>query len=89
MINSPSDSRTYTQAERIVVTTGNYRGRFPLGQMDVYLNDTFLGSIKQAPYELSFFPKDVPNLQSYNQLRVVIYDSVRNKSEVVVDFKTN
>jgi 1A family penicillin-binding protein len=88
MINSPSDSRTYSQEERIVVTTGDYRGRFPIGQLDVYLNDTFLGSIKQAPYELSFIPQEIPNLQLENKLRVVIYDSVRNKSEETIGFQT-
>lgn len=88
-ISSPQERETYDRHDRITVSINNYRGRNDLSQVDVYLNDSFVGSTKQAPYEVSFVPKDIPNLDDRNELRVVVYDSVRNKSEETIEFEVN
>jgi 1A family penicillin-binding protein len=89
IINSPAENQTYDKNDRVVVDTSSYRGEYPMAQMDVYLNDAFIGSIRQEPYEFSFVPKDVVGIQDENKLRVVVYDQTRNKSEEVIDFNLN
>lgn len=78
---SPTVAAAYNPDSRVLVAINNYRGRFPLKQVDVYLNDAFLGSTQSAPYQFSFIPQEVDGIAAENELRVVVSDQVGNKAE--------
>lgn len=74
----PASSRL---SVRITTTGAN-----PLERVDVFINDTLVGSSHASPALISFTPKTVPGIQNTNTLRVVAYDSVYNKSEKTLPF---
>ena len=57
--------------------------KFSLEQVDYFLNDNYLGSSKKSPFSFSFTPRGVANLNNSSVIKLVAYDKVRNKSEVV------
>jgi hypothetical protein len=59
-------------------------GRFPIEQVDYFLNGTYLGSSKDSAPTFSFIPNELQDLKTQNQLRVIVYDTVGNKSESTV-----
>ncbi|MEA1929537.1 MAG: PBP1A family penicillin-binding protein [Patescibacteria group bacterium] len=79
-ITSPDHETIYNANQSIAVQV-NYSGRYPLAQIDAFLGDTYLGSAKSAPHTLIFTPQELDDWQTSNRLRVVAYDSVRNRAE--------
>ncbi len=59
---------------------------YPLVKMDVFVNDIYLGTT-DAPFNFSFVPSLLENLQTNNEIKVVVYDSVYNKSEASLNFQ--
>ncbi len=80
IITSPSTETTYNPQARLTIKLQN-TGRFPLSQVDFFINNTYLGSSKKAPFEFSFLPSEIQEIGSESQIRAVVYDSVLNKSE--------
>lgn len=76
------DLRQIYSAKAPIRVTVNYQSRFPLGQLEYFLNDQYLGAVKKAPFDFSFLPADVADLKKDNTLRVVVRDAVGNKSEL-------
>ena len=77
---------TFSSSEKItpIVTSS---GQYPIEKVDFYLNEYFLGSSKNDPFSLSFTAKDNSEKLEYsNNLRVVAYDSILNKTELIVPF---
>jgi hypothetical protein len=57
------------------------RSSFIISHVDIYLNNTFIGSSRNAPYEFSFIPSQVGGVSSaVNDLRVTAYDAVGNNT---------
>lgn len=84
-ITLPPD-KIYNDNEKIAVTVSS-QGRFPISQVDFFVNNNFLGSVKKAPFMWNVLLQDIQNLSSNNEIRVVVHDSVLNKSEKTVYFK--
>ncbi|MEK7650804.1 MAG: PBP1A family penicillin-binding protein [Patescibacteria group bacterium] len=78
---APDLKKSYP-ANSLIKISASYSGRFPLGQVDYFLNSAYLGSVKQPPVEFSFVPADVDNLKTDNLLRLIVRDSVGNKNEI-------
>ncbi len=58
------------------------QSHFPLNEADFFLDDTYLGSSNQSPFEFSFVPgKYLNESQLQENLRVVVYDEVKNRGE--------
>jgi hypothetical protein len=85
-ITSPLPNQPYPPDQKIIVKI-QYEGHFPLGQLDVFANDVYLGSVKQTPFEFALTPLMLESPREENDLRVVVYDSVRNKTEARSTFK--
>jgi membrane peptidoglycan carboxypeptidase len=64
-------------------------GKFPISKIEYYLNGSYIGSSNQPPFNFTFTPANIDNLQSSNELRVVGTDSVLNKTENTVNFTIN
>lgn len=78
-IVSPSASVFYPVGTKINVLL-NKQSRFPIAAMDYFVNDTYIGSVKKEPFIFSFVPNDIPGIKEGNTLKVVVVDSVYNKS---------
>ncbi len=59
-----------------------------LSKVDFYLNDSFIGSANKAPFSISFRVEGIEDVREPNSLKIVGYDTVFNKSELVIPFFT-
>ena len=89
VITSPTDNAIFDPNSRVIVQVGNYQGKYPLAQLDIFAGDQYLGSVQRAPYEFSFPVSDLDKPEASSTLRVIVYDQVRNKTERTVNFKLN
>lgn len=82
---SPKQNSIYKKGEKIPVAVGIV-WRFPVVQIDVFLNDNYVGSTKNAPYQTVIDTSIHGVAGQQNILRVIVYDEKKNKttSSVVV-----
>ncbi|MBI3633908.1 MAG: PBP1A family penicillin-binding protein [Candidatus Vogelbacteria bacterium] len=80
-IQSPVATQSYTSTSRIKISIVN-KGKYPISSADYFLNNTYLGSSKTAPFDFSFIPSETSNISTTNTLRIVVYDSVFNVAQV-------
>jgi 1A family penicillin-binding protein len=85
-VTTPTPNANFRPQDRVNVQISNYQGRYPIGQLDIFVNDQYFGSVNHDPYQLSFQISDLVDPQPTNTLRVVVYDSVRNKTEQTSTF---
>jgi 1A family penicillin-binding protein len=62
-------------------------GKLPTQKTDFFINGTFIGTSKTAPFDLSFIPNEISGIREQNEITVVAYDSGQNKGETKVSFK--
>ncbi len=55
-------------------------------KIDVFINNTYLTSIKNRPYIFSFKPLDILNINIDNTIKVIVVDVLGNMSEQVLNF---
>ena len=84
-IVEPDTTSVYSPNQRIQLKVSN-SGRFPLQKIDIFINNTFLDTIK-TPFNFSFIPGELDNLKSENELRIISYDTIYNSSESTSIFK--
>lgn len=84
-IKEPNSYTNYLPNQKINVRVSS-SGFYPLVKMDIFVNDTYLGSSNPAS-GFSFTPSELENLQQNNELKIIAYDSVYNKSETDLKFK--
>lgn len=61
--------------------------RFPVAQVQFFVNNSFVGSSVKAPWQVSFSPTDLETPLSFeNELTVVAYDVFQNKGQVTATF---
>jgi penicillin-binding protein 1C len=56
-------------------------------KIDVYVNNTYITSLKSYPFQVSFAPQDVSNISDTNTLRVIGYDVQGNMGETTQAFQ--
>jgi len=78
-IVNPQNYASYNTNERIT-TTVNTQGEYPVQRIDFYINGVFVGSSERAPFQFSFTPRNVDNVETENTIRVVVHDTVHNKT---------
>ena len=82
---APNTTTIYDRAQKLFVDT-QIRSSFAIERVDFFVNEVFLGSTQSMPYTFAFIPRDVANVQETNELRVVAYDIVGNRSEKTILF---
>jgi 1A family penicillin-binding protein len=65
-----------------ITTTISYTNKYPINKVDYFINGTFIGSVKNYPFSITFSPYAIENINSQNTIKAVIYDSVFNKGNV-------
>ncbi|KKT18967.1 MAG: penicillin-binding protein, 1A family, nonfunctional [Candidatus Nomurabacteria bacterium GW2011_GWB1_43_7] len=84
-ILEPNDAAIYSPDQRINLKITS-SGRFPLQKIDIFINDTYLET-REAPFSFSFIPKELENLQSNNELKIIFYDTAYNRNEAAMNFR--
>ncbi len=83
-ILEPNSMTTYTKNQKIQLKINSF-GKFPLQKVDVFINDNYLGTLS-APFNFSFVPEGLENLEEINTISVVAYDTAYNRSETSASF---
>lgn len=78
-VRSPEQNSTHKKSEKIPLVL-NITQRFPIAQIDVFLNNNYVGSIKNAPYQTMVDLSIYGIVGQQNTLRVVVYDERKNKT---------
>ncbi|MFA6533159.1 MAG: PBP1A family penicillin-binding protein [Patescibacteria group bacterium] len=84
-ITEPNNTTTYLPDQRIYLKIFG-SNPFPLQKIDVFINDVYLETLN-PPFNFSFLPKELENLQSNNELKIVFYDTAYNYNETSLIFK--
>ncbi len=70
-----------------VILSATASSRFPIAQVQFFLNNTFVGSSTKAPWQVSLSPSDLDSVVlGENELSVVMYDVFQNKGQASVTF---
>ncbi len=86
-INQPQNNREYSIKESLTVELEFKPGRFPIDKVEFFLNNTYLGSSRSNLERFSLPPEDLvqaADIETSVELRVVVYDSVKNRNEKTV-----
>jgi len=84
-IANPIKDFTYNKNEKITVQiTG--QTTYPLSKVDFYINNTYVGSSNFSPFLFSFIPEEINSINQKNTLKIIVTDTVFNKSEVESSF---
>ncbi|MFA4975579.1 MAG: transglycosylase domain-containing protein [Candidatus Paceibacterota bacterium] len=83
-IIEPNISLRYALDQKIQlkITSSGY---FPLQKIDIFINNTFIKTIR-TPFNFSFIPEELDNIMSENELKIISYDSVYNRTENITKF---
>ncbi len=60
-----------------------------INKIDVYINNTYLRSLKSYPFQVSFIPNEVSNISNTNTIHAIGYDAVGNNGEQTASFSVN
>lgn len=85
LIIKPDSVTTYPPNQKINLQIGS-SGTFPLQKIDIFINGIYLET-DEPPFDFSFIPANLENLQATNDLKVISHDSVYNNSETDSTFK--
>ncbi len=83
-IVEPNQNGSYSREEKITVSVVN-TGLFPLQKIDIFVNDKFVGTSK-SPFNFSFYPSELDNIENENVLKIVSYDTSYNQGESTTIF---
>lgn len=78
-ITEPDPNIIYDANQKIQLKIVSY-GIFPLQKIDIFINDVYLETSK-PPFNFSFTPSELTNLEDLNNLKIISYDSAYNSAE--------
>ncbi len=84
-ITEPNNSTVYNPNQTINLKIST-SGRYPVQRIDVFINGVYINTLEQ-PFNFSFAPQNLENLQNENELKLISYDTINNKSETNLIFK--
>ena len=84
-ILEPDTVTQYNSNDKIYMKISS-SGIYPLQKVDVFINDTYLGTSK-APFNFSFTPSELTNLKDQNNIKLISYDTAYNSSETDSTFR--
>lgn len=85
LIIEPDSTTEYLPNQKISLTTSS-TGPNPLQKIDIFINDIYFETITQ-PFNFSFIPSELENLQNNNELKLISYDTAYNSSQTSIIFK--
>ena len=85
-IINPLLGKQYYSQEKILVSI-KYNSNYPLNKIEYYLNSIYIGNSVKEPFTFFFIPQEYNYIKQTNELKVIVYDSVFNKTESSVNFE--
>lgn len=86
-LTNVNNQTTYLKNEVVLIEPILTETKFPISRVDYFLNNSFVDSVKTAPFSLTFKPGDISNAKAFNTLKAVVYDDKLNKGEATVTLK--
>ena len=84
-IIEPNSTTIYPPNQKIYLKISS-SSVFPLQKMDIFINGIYLET-DQPPFNFSFTPAELENLQNDNELKIISYDTVYSRSETTSVFR--
>ncbi len=84
-ILSPINNSKININQKTDIKTNNI-DKYPISKIDFFINNTFIGSSFSYPFNFSFIPSKIQSIKNINQLKVIVYDSILNKTEKTISF---
>lgn len=84
-IIEPNSRTNYSPNQKINLKISS-SGLYPFLKMDIFINNTYLET-SNSTSGFYFIPKELEDLQAENELKIITYDSIYNKSETTLIFK--
>lgn len=85
-VTSPAANQTYDPGAKINIQIA-CQSRFGMDQADFFFNGAYLGSSNSSPFDFSFVPPDTSAEKEMSEIKIIAYDKVRNKTELVIPVK--
>ncbi len=63
--------------------------QYQIKKIDIFVNNTYITSLKTYPYQVSFIPGDIEGILQSNTIRIVGYDSLGNIGDKEISFSVN
>ena len=83
-ILEPNNQKVYPINQKIQLKFTSLKP-IPIKKIDIFINGIYLETI-EPPFNFSFVPKEIENLQNNNEIKLVSYDNTLNRSETVANF---
>ena len=86
-IFSPSSNTEYGKDNRIGISF-TAKALYVVNKAYYYLNNEFIGTSDSYPFTINFVPSSTNSyVLGLNELKVVVYDTIYNKGEVIIPLK--
>ena len=85
---SPIQGTPYPATGKITISL-SITGKYPPIKAEFYVNGESIGEAANAPFSISFMPKEVSSVQKYNNAKVVVYSSAGERVEARTSFVVN
>lgn len=83
---SPKTGEIFSKNSHVQVVISASPKKYPLLKAEIYINGVFAGSSFSQPFSFSFVPQELTNISETNELKVVVYDNVLNRTEASATF---
>ncbi len=80
------DNSVYSKGDTINISITS-ASKNPIKKIDVFINNTYLTSLKTYPFNTSFVPKNIGDISNTNTLKVIGVDSFGNVGEKTTSFE--
>ena len=77
----------YSLKDKTISISINPKTKNKIKKIDVFVNNTYLKSLKSYPYKISFDISEIKNIDKTNTLKIIGYDILGNTSETTKDFE--
>ncbi len=67
----------------------NSKNQSIINKIDIFINNTYIKSLKSAPFNISFIPNDIDYIKATNSIHIIGYDVLGNSTEVFGLFKVD
>lgn len=84
-ITSPKNDVVYPQDQKITLRLAN-TSPFPLAKVEVFINGIYMDSLI-PPFNFSFLPQNLENLEEVNEIKIIYYDTVYNRGEATTTLR--
>lgn len=73
-------SDSYNNNDKVTFSVTSLR-QISVKKVDIYINNTFLKTLKVLPSNVSFIPKDIPDIGGNNTIKIIGYDNSGSMGE--------